>query len=137
MNKWLLGAILALAAHFSASFLVPLDQQAQKTFAGLMKWVWPWAIGNKGIFGPLNPEAMPLPALWAALISATLLIVATLAVVGIWVPFTWWKVAAIAGAVVSIVLMAMFFGPTKVLPIALDIFLIWAIWTDKITVARR
>jgi len=48
-------------------------------------------------------------------------ILAALAVVGIWVPYDWWRSLAILGAVLELVLMIGFFGPTKLLPIALDL----------------
>jgi hypothetical protein len=46
------------------------------------------------------------------------LIAAVLAVLRIWLPHEWWRALAAAGAVLSIVLMALFLGLTKLLPIA-------------------
>ncbi len=118
MQKWLFAALLALQAHFAASYLVPLDEQAQRTFAGLLRWAWPWAIGDSGPLGQMTASGFPLPGFFIAVTAATLLILAALAIVGIWVPFGWWKALAIAGAVLSVVLMALFPGWTKLLPIA-------------------
>src|SRR5215208_8277814 len=38
MSKWLFAALLVLQAHFPASYLVPLDREAQRTFGGLLRW---------------------------------------------------------------------------------------------------
>jgi hypothetical protein len=38
--KWLFAALLVLQAHFAASYLVPLDREAQATFGGLLRWAW-------------------------------------------------------------------------------------------------
>lgn len=53
-----------------------------------------------------------------------------LAILGIWVPFAWWRILAIGGAVMSLLLMLMFFGPTKLLPIAGDLVVLWAALTN-------
>jgi hypothetical protein len=38
MLKWLLAALLVLQAHFAASYLVPLDREAQGALGGLLRW---------------------------------------------------------------------------------------------------
>jgi hypothetical protein len=35
--KWLFAVLLVLEAHFAASYLVPLDREAQQTFGGLLR----------------------------------------------------------------------------------------------------
>lgn len=57
-------------------------------------------------------------------------ILALLALFGIWVPAHWSRGLAIAGTVVSLVLMPGFFAPTKLIPIALDLAVIAALWTN-------
>lgn len=37
MSKWLFTALLVLQAHFSASYLVPLNREAQGEFSGLLR----------------------------------------------------------------------------------------------------
>lgn len=118
MLRWLFVALLALQAHFAASYLVPLDEQAQKTFRGLLKWAWPWSIGDGGPFGRLTGTTIPLPGFFIAVTSGGLLILAALAVFRIWLPFGSWRALAGAGAVLSLILMMLFFGLTKLLPMA-------------------
>ena len=55
--KWPFAVLLALQAHFAASYLVPLDSGAQREFGGLLRWAWPWSIGDGGILGRILPLA--------------------------------------------------------------------------------
>jgi hypothetical protein len=51
---------------------------------------------------------------------------AALAVLGLWVPFGWWPSLTIAGAAASLVLLVLFPGPTKLIPMAFDLAVFWA-----------
>jgi hypothetical protein len=130
--KWLLAALLVLQAHFAASYLVPLDREAQGEFGGLLRWAWPWSIGDGGLLGriPASGE-YPISGVWLAGTAALAFILAALAVVGWWVPLGWWKVLAIGGAILSLLLMAGFFGATKLVPMALDLVVLWAAITNR------
>jgi hypothetical protein len=131
LERWLLTALLVLQAHFAASYLVPLDEAAQREFVGLLRWVWPWSGGDSGLLGQVTVSSgIPFAGLLLGTIAATLFFLAALAVVGIWVPVGWWRALAGGGAVLSLVLMAGFFGATKVLPMALDLVVLWAVITD-------
>src|SRR5579871_291285 len=126
MPKWLFAAVLVLGSHFGASYLVPLDAKAQQTFGGLLRWVWPWADGDSGPLGVMTASSgFPVSGFFVAVTSAGFFFVAALAVVGIWVPLQWWRWCATTGAALSLFLMIMFFGLTKLLPIALDLFVLW------------
>jgi hypothetical protein len=116
MSKWLFAALLVLQAHFAASYLVPLDREAQGTFGGLLRWVWPWSIGDGGLLGrvPASGE-YPISGVWLAGGAALMFILAALAVMGWWVPFGWWRVLAMGGSILSLILMAGFSGATKLL----------------------
>ena len=61
-------------------------------------------------------------------------ILAALAVMGWWVPFGWWRFQAMGGAILSLLLMVGFFGATKLLPMALDLVVLWAAITDRLPV---
>jgi len=119
MQKWLLVGLLVLQAHFAASYLVPLDAASQREFGGLLRWFWPWADGDGGPLGRVTVAAgFPLPGFFLAMAAAAAFALAALAVVGIWVPSGWWRALAVAGAVLLLCLMGLFFGPTKVIPMA-------------------
>lgn len=131
MNKWLFAAVLIIGAHFCSSYMVPLDVKAQQTFGGLLRWAWPWADGDSGPLGVMTvSQGFPVSGFFVAVTSAGLFILGALAVAGIWVPFHWWRWSAIAGAILSLFLVFMFFGATKIIPIVLDVFVLWAAWTN-------
>ena len=130
--KWLFAAFLVLQAHFAASYLVPLDVEAQGEFSGLLRWAWPWADGDGGLLGTVTTSSgFPVTGFFIAVTVAGLFVLAALAILGIWVPFAWWRILAIGGAAMSLLLMLMFFGPTKLLPIAGDLVVLWAALTNS------
>ena len=119
MSKWVLVALLGLQAHFAASYLVPLDERSQRELGGLLRWLWPWADGDGGPLGRVTVGAgFPLAGFFLAVTAAGILALAALAALGVWVPSGWWRPLAAAGAVLLLCLMALFFGPTKLIPIA-------------------
>lgn len=119
MSKWLLVAFLVLQAHFGASYLVPLDAASQREFGGLLRWFWPWSDGDAGPLGRVTVNAgFPLVGFFLAVGAATLFGLAALAAAGIWVPTGWWRPLAAVGAIAVLVVMGLFFGPTKLIPIA-------------------
>jgi hypothetical protein len=131
--RWLFAVLLVLQAHFAASYLVPLDREAQGEFGGLLRWVWPWSIGDSGLLGriPASGE-YPISGVWLAGGAALMFVLAALAVMGWWVPFGWWRVLAIGGAILSLLLMVGFIGPTKLLPLALDLAVLWIAITNRL-----
>src|ERR671912_2118918 len=115
--KWLYAVLLVLQAHFAASYLVPLDSGAQREFGGLLRWAWPWAIGDGGLLGRIPASGdYPISGVFLGGTAAVAFFLAALAVVGIWVPFGWGGVLAMGGAILSLLLMAGFFWGTKLLP---------------------
>jgi hypothetical protein len=119
MSNWVLVMLLGLQAHFAASYLVPLDAPSQKEFGGLLRWFWPWADGDSGPLGRVTvTDGFPLPGFFLAMATATAFALAALTVVGVWVPSGWWRTLAVAGAVLLLCLMTLFFGPTKLIPMA-------------------
>lgn len=134
--KWLFAALLVLQAHFAASYLAPLDPEeisALGWFGFLLKWVWPWSGGDSGFLGQLTvASGVPFFGFLLAMSAAAFFLLAALAVVEIWVPFRWWRVLAGGGAILSVVLMVGFFGATKVLPMALNLAVLWVAITDQL-----
>ena len=112
MNKWLWVILLGFQAHFGASYVAPTEPHL-----GVFNYVWPWVAGDRGLFG-VHPNLLGI-ALGGLAGLASLL--SALAVAGIWVPHDWWRSLAVVGAVLEIALMVGFFGPTKLLPILLNL----------------
>lgn len=119
LSKWILVVQLGLQVHFAASYLVPLDEPSQREFGGLLRWFWPWAYGDGGPLGQITTgTGFPIMGFFVAMAAAGVLALAALAVAGIWIPAVWWRILSVVGAVLLLVLMVLFFGPTKLIPIA-------------------
>jgi hypothetical protein len=119
MSKWVLVTLLLVQVHFAASYLVPLDAPSQREFGGLLRWLWPWSYGDGGPLGRITPDGgFPIAGFYLAVTAAGLLLFAALAVAGLWVPFAWSRPLAILGAALLFILLLLFFGPTKLLPLA-------------------
>lgn len=126
MPKWLFAALLLLQTHFAASFLVPLDAGAQREFGGLLRWAWPWSEGDSGPLGQVTvSEGAPIIGLFLAMGAGLFLVLAAMSLFGFLVPQSWWQYLTIAGAGLSILLMALFPGLTKLLPVAVAGLMIW------------
>jgi hypothetical protein len=136
MPRWLFATLLLIQTHFAASYLVPLDETSRDAFGGLLRWAWPWEIGDSGLFGEITATNVPLAGFFIAVSAGGALFMALLAVIGYWVPSAWWKTLVVAGSVLSVILMIGFFDATKVLPIALAVFLLWSTATDRVLVDR-
>ena len=119
LSKWVLVVLLGLQAHFAVSYLVPLDERSQREFGGLLRWFWPWAYGDGGPLGEITPAAgFPITGFFLAVTTGGVLVLGALAAAGIWVPAGWWRPLAVIGAALLLCLMALFFAPTKLLPMA-------------------
>lgn len=137
MSRWLWTLILVIQAHFAASYLVPLLEKDQGALGGLLRWVWPWGVGDRGFLGQIAPGQMPLIGFWIAMAAGGLSILAILAVLSIWVPHSWWRGLAIGGAILELILMIGFFGLTKLLPIAYALAVLIIVWTDRLPVKTK
>ena len=127
MSKWLVVGLLLLQAQFAASYFVPLDGQSLREFGGLLRWVWPWSDGDGGPLGRVTAAGSPLPSLWLALGDAAAFGVAAASVAGWWVPPAWWRPLATGGAALLLCLVALYLGPTKLLPGAAAVLTLYAL----------
>ncbi len=119
MSNWVVVILLGLEAHFAASYIVPLDKDGQGAFGGLLRWFWPWAYGDGGPLGQVTAGAgFPVAGFFLAASTALLFILAALSAAGLWVPASWLRPLAVVGAALLVCLMALFFGPTKLIPMA-------------------
>jgi hypothetical protein len=136
MSRWMLVALLGLQAHFAASYLVPLDERSQREFGGLLRWLWPWADGDGGPLGQVTASAgFPLAGFFLAMTTAAAFALAALAVLGLWLPAGWWRALAAVGAVLSLCLMALFFGLTKVIPLGVALLTLYVTLGNPATFA--
>ncbi len=134
MSKWIWAFILAVQAHFAASYLVPLWERDQR---GLLPWVWPWGVGDRGLLGEMTVNQVPLAGLFIAMTATVLFALAILSALGWWVPRDWWRQLAIAGSALELVLMVGFLGPTKLLPIVWNLAVLIVLWKTWGTLRLR
>ena len=120
--KAILIALLVLAAHFSATPFAPAP-------AGAAKFYWPFAADSKSwltAIGGLPASGGIVTSLLAG-VAALGFIASLLALFGWLVPANWFAPAILAASIASVVLYVLYFGAFSLLPLALDIILIWGV----------
>ena len=134
MAKWLLVLLLLVEVHFGASYLVPLRVEDQGLFGGLLKWVWPWGVGNRGFLGEITVSGFPMTGFFFAMGAAVAFALAALGALGWLVPSGWWRACTVVGVVLSLVLLSGFLGATKVVPVGVGLVLLWVVFAREVAV---
>lgn len=115
---------MIVAAQSSASF----NPSAGVPNPAWMSW-WPVNLGQSWLFVPSGFEntmiAKALGVLWLA--AGLLLITAGLAVLGVIIPFDWWRNMALAGTVISLFLLVIYFHPFFIIGFGADVILLAAL----------
>ena len=128
--RYLVLALLLVSAHFALTPFAPSP-------AGSAKFYWPFATDSKpwvGFAGALPAQSGLLTALLAGLAGLGLL----LAAMGLFwngIPAAWWPAIVVVSAVASILLYALYFGAWALLPLVLDLALLWGVLLRHWTVA--
>lgn len=121
MMRIIVLVLLLLGAQFSATVFAPA--------AGKAWLLWPFGEDSKSwlsIVGGMKQSASPLTLVVAGV--ATLCFLATaFGLFGIVVPVDWWRPLALVAVVASILLHVLFFGIWAVVPIAVDVVLLWGV----------
>lgn len=123
--------LLVLAAHLNLTAFAPSP-------AGKAVFYWPWAADSRpivaGIGGlPQEGSGIVTPAL--AGIAGICFLAAVLALLGIVVPTDWWTPLIGVGVAASIVLFVLYLSPLSLIPIALNLILIWGVFLQHWTAA--
>ena len=129
--RWLILILLLVSAHFSLTPFAPANE-------GKAILYWPFAVDSRswlGFVGGLPAQSgSPLTPIIAGLAGLGFIA----AIVGLfWTGFppNWWRVVVIASAALSILLYILFFGKWAILPIVLDLVLLWGILFQEWSVA--
>lgn len=120
--KILVIVLLFLAAHFSATPFAPAP-------AGAAKFYWPFAADSKSwltAIGGLPASGGIVTSLLAG-VAALGFIASLLALFGWLVPAHWFTPAILAASIASVLLYVLYFGAFSLLPIALDLILVWGV----------
>jgi hypothetical protein len=132
---WILILILLLlGAQFGLTALVPLlpgDAPPPWWVGGRL--LWPFAAETRTLIpaGDLLNAITPI----LGIASGVFFLMATAALLRWVVPEGWFGWLIVAGAILSVVLHIIWFSPWAVLPILIDIALLWAVFGQKITVS--
>jgi hypothetical protein len=124
MLRFVVLVLLIAAAHFS---LIPFAPAP----AGKAWLVWPLAADARPWLGglgglPAQGGSIVTPAL--AGLAALCFVAAALALFGLLVPAAWWPWLVALGAASSALMYVLYIGPWAILPLALDLLLLWGVY---------
>lgn len=131
---WILMLVLLfLAAQLNLTALVPLQagDPAPPWWVG-GRLLWPFAVETPTLLAPGNALNTLTPLL--AIASAMCFLLAATALLRWQVPAEWFPWLIIAGVVISIPLQIIWFSGWAVLPLLVDIALLWALFGQHLTV---
>ena len=119
--------LLFLGAHFAGTVFVP----GQKATV-----IWPLGVGSRPVLagvGGMPSQSGSVASPLLAGIAVLAFAAAIAAVLGIVVPADWFVPLVVAGSLASITLFVLFAGRWAVLPIVVDVILLWGVlglhWT--------
>jgi hypothetical protein len=125
--------LLVLGAQLNLTALVPLqagDPPPPWWVGGRL--LWPFAVETRTLLPPGDALNALTPILGIA--SAVCFLLAVAALLRWVVPGRWFPGLTVAGAVFSIVLQVIWFSGWAVLPLLVDIALLWAVLSQHVTV---
>ena len=134
--------LLILAWHFPTTFFAPGGTGQPASETGSL--IWPFGRASSPAFAgvpsfvapsSLTSVMSPSVAMAAAGIASIAFLLALFSLWGVVIPADWWRPAAIVGSVASIVLFLIYLGPGAVIPIAVDLVVLWGVfaqgWTQS------
>jgi hypothetical protein len=124
--------LLFLGAHLNLTGLVPLqvgDAPPPWWVGGRL--LWPFAVETRTLLPPGDALNALTPILASA--SAMCFLLAAAALLRWVVPSQWFPWLIVAGAVLSIVLQVIWFSGWAVLPLLVDVALLWAVFGSQVT----
>ncbi len=124
--------LLLLAAQLNLTAIVPLQPGGTPPpwWVG-GRLLWPFAVETSTLVkGDVLNTLTPI----LGIASAILFLMAAAALLGWLVPREWFQWLVVAGAVLSIVLQIIWLSPWAVLPVLVDLALLWAVLGQHMTV---
>lgn len=129
----LILVLLLLGAQLNLSGLVPLqigDSAAPWWVGGRL--LWPFGLETRTLLqGDLLNTVTPI----LAIASTIFFLLAAAALLRWRIPGEWFPWLIVAGAVLSIVLQVIWFSGWAILPLLVDVALLWAVFGQHVTVS--
>lgn len=132
MWKYIL-ILLLLAAHLNLTALVPLqvgDPSPPWWVGGRL--IWPFAVETRTLIPAGDTLNAVTPIM--SITSAIMFLMAAAALLRWRVPARWFRGLIIAGVVLSFTLQVIWFSPWALLPLLLDLGLLWAVFGQQLSV---
>jgi hypothetical protein len=121
--KFLITLLLLAGAHFALTATMPAKM-------GKGWFLWPFAADSQAVLGLTGEGAMNITKL-LSVIAGVCFLAALMALFGLIIPTEWWGVLVGMASVSSLALYLLHLGPWAVLPIVIDIFLLWGIFVAR------
>ncbi len=121
-GRWVFAAFLVAHGVIHLLYLAPAPEAA---VAGGPEW--PFDLGGSWLPGATGVEGGALRSLGLTLIGLVVVGfgLSGLATLGIIVPASWWPGLVVASSALSLGVLALFFAPSLLAGVAIDVFLIW------------
>jgi hypothetical protein len=139
-GRWLLAAFLVGHGLVLVMFVVPQPAAKPATASGVE---YPFDMARSWLITGMGLDAGPVRAIGVVLVAAVVIgfALAGLATVGVLIPAGWWAVLVLGSAVLSTVVLLLFFSPGLILGLAIDAVLLWvavaAVWAPAAAIVQR
>jgi hypothetical protein len=140
VGRWLLAAFLVGHGLVLVMFVVPQPAAKPATASGV---AYPFDMARSWLITGVGMDAGLVRAIGVVLVAAVVIgfALAGLATVGVLIPAGWWAVLVVGSAVVSTLVLLLFFSPGLILGLAIDAVLLWvalaAIWAPAAAIVQR
>lgn len=136
VERLVAAVAIVAAAHFSMGFI----NSSAGGSGGALLFPFPANSGSQWLFGSLErgPLAMLIPVMVGLAGIAVLgFFLAFLATFGLWVPADLWRPLVLVASVCSAILLVLHPSIWIVIPLALDLALLWVAWSSAWTPAAH
>ena len=121
--KFLVTLLLLVGAHFALTANIPAPTGKE--------WIlWPFATDSQAVLH-LTGEGVASFTKLLSVIASVCFLAAVMALFGWAFPAEWWGALVGIGSTTSLILYLLYLSPWAILPIAVDLFLLWGIFVAR------
>jgi hypothetical protein len=129
--RFVVLVLLLLGAHFCLTAFAPAQ-------AGRAWVLWPFAADSKPVFAFVGGLPAQSGSAWTPLLAGMAGLAFLLAAAGLFglvIPTGWWSTLVLIGVTSSLLLNAAYFSGNAIVPLLVDLTLLWGVWLQHWTVA--